>query len=334
MYSRKDWVTATSYILAAAGILAVLSLHLLHGLFAAILVYMLVHLAQPLVGKHFAGHRGKLVATAGLAVLVVACVSGFGLWIISMLHRGGGIDAIWVKIAETIESANAVLPPWLPSSLPSNGPEVKAEAVHWLREHAPELRLLGKEAGVALAHILIGMILGAMLAVQEVASPGSRKPLSEALTARIHHFYESFHSVFVAQGKIALINAGLTGIYILAVLPLMGIHLPFGKTMVLITALVGLLPVVGNLISNSIIVLISLSVSPFAAAASLVFLIVLHKAEYFLNARIVGGEINAKAWEILLAMVLMEALFGFGGVAIAPVLYAYIKAELMAADLV
>jgi predicted PurR-regulated permease PerM len=30
----------------------------------------------------------------------------------------------------------------------------------------------------------------------------------------------------------------------------------------------------------------------------------------------------------------MEALFGFGGVAIAPVLYAYIKAELMAADLI
>lgn len=334
MFSRKDWVTGSSYLLAAAGILAVLSLHLLHGLFAAMLVYMLVHLAQPLVGKSFAGQRGKLLATAGLAVLVVACVSGCGLWIVSMLHRGGGVEAMWVKIAETIESANAVLPPWLPSSLPSNGPELKAEAVHWLRDHAPELRLLGKEAGVALAHILIGMILGAMLAVQEVASPGSRKPLAEALMARIHRFYASFHSVFVAQGKISLINASLTGIYILILLPLLGIHLPFGKTMVLITALVGLLPVVGNLISNTIIVLISLSVSPLAAAASLVFLVLLHKAEYFLNARIVGGEINAKAWEILLSMVFMEALFGFGGVAIAPILYAYIKAELKAAELV
>ena len=64
MFSRKDWVTGSSYLLAAAGILAVLSLHLLHGLFAAMLVYMLVHLAQPLVGKSFAGQRGKLVVTA------------------------------------------------------------------------------------------------------------------------------------------------------------------------------------------------------------------------------------------------------------------------------
>ena len=60
MFSRKDWVTGSSYLLAAAGILAVLSLHLLHGLFAAMLVYMLVHLAQPLVGKSFAGQRGNI----------------------------------------------------------------------------------------------------------------------------------------------------------------------------------------------------------------------------------------------------------------------------------
>ena len=334
MKSRNDWVSASSYLLAAGAILLVLSLHLLQGLFAGMLVYMLVHLAQPLVGKHFAGQRGRVLATAVLAVGVVAAVLGAGVWVASMLHGGEKIEAMWVKIAETIESANAVLPPWLPNSLPSNAPEVKTEAVHWLREHAPELRLLGKEAGIALAHILIGMIVGAMVAVQELVAPESRKPLAAALTLRVQRFYGAFRRVFVAQGKIALINSVFTGIYILALLPLMGIHLPFGKTMVLITLLVGLLPVIGNLISNSIIVLISLSVSPLAAASSLLFLVLLHKAEYFLNARIVGGEIDAKAWEILLAMVLMEALFGFGGVAIAPVVYACIKSELKAVELI
>ena len=37
---------------------------------------------------------------------------------------------------------------------------------------------------------------------------------------------------------------------------------------------------------------------------------------------------------ILIAMVVMEALFGFGGVALAPVVYAYIKSELKAVDLI
>ncbi len=334
MNTPQRRVTGSSYILAAAAILAILGFHLLAALFAGMLVFMLIHLAQPLVGRFVAGQRGKLMVTAALAILVVAAMVGLGLWITSTLHGGGGLDAMWEKIAETLESANGVLPPWLLGSLPSSGPEVKTEAVHWLREHAPELRLLGKEAGIAAAHILIGMIIGAMVAVQELAAASERKPLARALIARLLAFYNAFRLVFLAQSKIATINAFFTGLYLFGLLPTLGIHLPFGKTMVLITALVGLLPVVGNLISNSIIVLISLSVSPYAAALSLLFLVLLHKAEYFLNARIVGGEINAKAWEILIAMVVMEALFGFGGVALAPVVYAYIKSELKAVDLI
>jgi len=334
METPHNRVSTSSYLLAAAGILAILGFHLLGALFAGVLVFMLIHLAQPLVGRHVAGQRGKLMLTAVLAILVVAAMIGLGLWVSSIMHRGGELDAMWEKIAETLESANNTLPPWLLGNLPSKGPEVKTEAVHWLREHAPELRLLGKEAGIAAAHIIIGMIIGALVAVQELAAPNERKPLARALIARLQAFYNAFRQVFVAQAKIASINAFFTGLYIFGLLPALGIHLPFGKTMILITALVGLLPVVGNLISNSIIVLIGLSVSPYAAALSLLFLVSLHKAEYFLNARIVGGEINAKAWEILIAMVVMEALFGFGGVALAPVIYAWIKAELKAVDLI
>ncbi|HTH39701.1 MAG TPA: hypothetical protein VL968_02850, partial [Rhodocyclaceae bacterium] len=67
---------------------------------------------------------------------------------------------------------------------------------------------------------------------------------------------------------------------------------------------------------------------------SLLFLVLIHKLEYFLNARIVGGQINARAWELLLAMVLMEAAFGLPGVVAAPVYYAYLKDELKARGLV
>ena len=45
-------------------------------------------------------------------------------------------------------------------------------------------------------------------------------------------------------------------------------------------------------------------------------------------AKIVGGEIKASAWEILLAMVCFEAAFGIAGVIIAPIVYAYMKAEM------
>jgi predicted PurR-regulated permease PerM len=112
------------------------------------------------------------------------------------------------------------------------------------------------------------------------------------------------------------------------VLPLLGVHLPFTKAMIAVTFFAGLLPVVGNLISNSVIVVVSLSVSFTVALGSLAFLVLVHKLEYFLNARIVGGEIRASAWELLCAMLVFESAFGLPGLVAAPVFYAYVKAEL------
>jgi predicted PurR-regulated permease PerM len=56
--------------------------------------------------------------------------------------------------------------------------------------------------------------------------------------------------------------------------------------------------------------------------------------EYFLNARIVSSRINARAWELLLAMIVLEAAFGIAGLITAPIYHAYIKNELSAARLI
>lgn len=61
---------------------------------------------------------------------------------------------------------------------------------------------------------------------------------------------------------------------------------------------------------------------------STVFLVVIHKLEYFLNARIVATEIKALPWELMIAILVMEAAFGFSGLAVAPIYYAYLKQEL------
>ena len=112
------------------------------------------------------------------------------------------------------------------------------------------------------------------------------------------------------------------------------IRLNSGKTLVLLTFVAGLLPVLGNLISNTVIVVISLGVSPQVAASSLLFLVLVHKLEYLLNAHIIGRSVNASIWEMLLAMITLESLFGLPGLVAAPVLYAYLKQELLAAGLV
>ena len=87
-------------------------------------------------------------------------------------------------------------------------------------------------------------------------------------------------------------------------------------------------PVLGNLISNTVITVLSMGVSITTAFASLAFLVIVHKLEYLVNSRIVGGETDSQAWEILMAIIIGEAAFGVGGVVLAPIVYAFVKREL------
>jgi predicted PurR-regulated permease PerM len=173
-----------------------------------------------------------------------------------------------------------------------------------------------------------------MVALHTARPSLRRGPLLGVLATRSANLAIAFRNIVFAQVKISAINTLFTAIFLLIVLPLFGVNLPFAKTLVIVTFVVGLVPVIGNLISNSIIFVVGLTVSLWVALAALGFLIVIHKFEYFLNARIVGGRIRARAWEILIAMLLMEAAFGIAGLIAAPIYYAYLKRELEAAKLI
>lgn len=203
----------------------------------------------------------------------------------------------------------------------------------WLRENAGKFSVFGGEVGLFLIHIIIGAIIGSMVALK----PGferSRGPLAVALSERVRFFGQAFKRIVFSQIRISALNTVLTGIFLAGVLPLIGYDLPLTKTMIAVTFIVGLLPIIGNLISNTVITLIALSVSPLAAIWSLLFLIVIHKLEYFINAQIIGTRIKAHAWELLVAMLVMETLFGLPGLVAAPIYYSYLKDELSSKKLI
>lgn len=319
-----------AWLLAGVALVGVLYAHLLPALLAGLLVYELTHrLAARLPGGARSTERRKMLAVALLAAVVVLGVSAALVGALAFFRSdAGSLTVLLGKMAEIIEGARDKLPGWLADKLPASTGEMREAIGHWLREHAAELQTLGKEAGHAFAHILIGLVIGAMAALREACAADDRAPLAAALSERIRRFANAFRSIVFAQVKISAVNTAFTGIYLVAALPLLGIHLPLTKTLIAVTFVAGLIPVLGNLISNAVIVVVSLSHSLEAAVASLVFLVVIHKLEYFLNARIVGAGIKAKAWELLLAMLAMESLFGVPGVVAAPIYYAYLKGEL------
>ena len=318
-----------AWILAVAAMVTVISIHLLPALIAGLLVYELVHVLAPLFSRHLSNARARGLAVGLVVLVVVGAVTGAVLGVLAFMgSEGGSFAALLAKMAEIIETSRSTLPAWLADLLPRDGEALRERASHWLREHAAELQLIGKETGHMLAHVLIGMVIGGMVSLREGAASGTSGPLALALAERIFRLGEAFRRVVFAQVRISALNTLFTALYLGALLPLFGVHLPLTKTMIVVTFLAGLLPVVGNLISNSVIFVVSLAHSPGVAISSLAFLVVIHKLEYFLNARIVGAQIRASAWELLTAMLVMESCFGLAGLVAAPICYAWLKDEL------
>ena len=324
-----DFPEIASWCIVAATLSLVLWLHLLSALLAGLLVYELVHVIAPLLQRRLFSRGSRLAAVVALATLIVACLTAAILGAVEFFRSdAGSLPRLFQKMADIVEGARDTLPAWLVESLPIGADELRQTLSHWLRAHASEIRLLGTKAGVGFAHILVGMVIGAMVSLREVASAQAQKPLARALTDRAAVLGESFRRVVFAQLRISALNTVFTAAYLVVLLPLFDVHLPLTKTLIGVTLVTGMLPVIGNLVSNTVIVVVSLALSPYVALASLLFLIVIHKLEYFLNARIIGAQIQARSWELLLAMLVMEAAFGLPGVVAAPIYYAYLKREL------
>jgi predicted PurR-regulated permease PerM len=326
--SRSD---IAAWILMAIGLYYVLRLHLLPALLAGLLVFQLVHtLAPRLRIMRMGAGKGKVVAIGLLATIIVAVIVAAAMGLAAFLRsENGSLPVLLQKMADILENARQQLPEWAAVRLPDDVTDLKLRASEWLREHSKELQTTGKEFGHSLVHILIGLVIGGMVSLQEARSTSDWGPFAKSLAERVTRLGEAFRRIVFAQVRISALNTALTAIFLWIALPMFGIHLPLVKTMIAVTFFVGLLPVIGNLISNTVIVVIALSYSLTAAIAALVFLIVIHKLEYFINARIVGTQIRAHAWELLLAMLVMESAFGVIGVVAAPIYYAYIKDELV-----
>ena len=319
-----------SLILAAVALFTIIDLGLLSALLPGLLIYLVVRSAVPVFRRIGVTRR---VGTA-IVLLLFAGIIGVGVAFgvveaVKLLTTGSdSVVALLQQMADVVSTARERTPDWMHDYLPASIQEVESAAAKWLREHAGQIGTIGQGFGKFLFHALIGMIIGGLLAFYRGQGDGDLGPFARAMVARVSMLSVAFRNVVFSQIRISALNTFLTAIYLAVALPALDIHLPLLKTMIAVTFLVGLIPILGNLISNTVIVIVSLSVGPWIAMASLAFLIVIHKLEYFVNARIIGSRINARAWELLTAMLVMEAAFGIPGLIAAPIYYAYLKDEL------
>jgi predicted PurR-regulated permease PerM len=215
---------------------------------------------------------------------------------------------------------------------------LRAVVIDTLQQEAHYLRNVAHFAGsttAALVFSIIGIVAAASLFFKPGLDPHrATHPMKNNLysiccdevSTRFRDFYRSFATVMGAQITISLINTALTGLFVVAV------RMPHAPLLIAITFLCGLVPIVGNLVSNAIIVFVALTVSLKLAIAALVFLVVIHKLEYFLNSKIIGDRIRNPAWLTLIALIIGERLMGIPGLILAPVVLNYLRVEMLTVE--
>ena len=329
-------ITTASYVLMAGALLLVMWQGLLPGLLCVCLGFLLTRWLTPRFAWLQRGADSRLAQTAA-ATLVVA-VPLLLLALALSRSRSYVIEApqqyreLLDFMARTVLELRQKLPPDMAAQLPEGAAQIQRIIAGYLGTQAGALAHMGRAWLGGLLHAYVGLLIGALAAVRHVGAPPG--PLAQALVQRLTTFGDTFRQIVAAQFWIAAFNTLLTAIFLLAVLPLWDLKLPYTPALISLTFLAGLIPIVGNLLCNVVITIVALSVSPMAALACLAFLILIHKAEYVINAKVVGARTHMGVWELLAVMFVAEAVFGPAGLVAAPLFYAYLKKELQAQHLV
>lgn len=323
-------IEISSYFIFAVFLIFTYNLRLMGTLISGVVIFLIINKLYNYLTSKFTKAKNITFFVVTTTLISSLCLIIFGL--VSLINGYDETIKSFIQDVFTImqESKN-YLPDAMLHYIPTDIFTLQQKLFSVATEQKPHIFELTSASLKTIAHIFLGILLGTIISISFLGCENveyKNKPLTKALLDRVINFVNVFERVMFAQGKISLINTSLTAIYLIILLPLFNIEIPYVKTLILLTFCVGLIPVLGNLISNTFIVIMSITVSLKIAILSLIFLIVIHKLEYYINAKIIGHKIQTSIWEILIAMIVMESLFGLIGVATAPIIYGYIKEEL------
>lgn len=275
---------------------------------------------------------GSEASTPQQVLLITVWAVGplLALTVLALNAKGFGIEAVRQypelvdHLAKTVLSIRQKLPESLAKHLPDGAQALQLMLAEGMKAHVGTIATTGKHwlHGLLLAYV--GWVVGGLMAL---ARPVRQGPLALSIRRRAVLFSETFSQIITAQFWIAALNATLTALFLKLVLPLFDVEMPYAVALIIFTFVAGLVPIVGNLVCNVVLTLVGVSVSPLVALSCLLFLIGIHKFEYIINAKVVGSKTSIGAWELLLVMFSLEALFGVAGLVCAPLYYAYFKKE-------
>lgn len=310
-----------SYLLFGFIVVLVIALKAGPMLLAGLFSYMILDLAARKLNQKKRRWYARWVALFFFLVTAVSVSYMFVSFIQRMLHVVPKITVSALpRIMEVAAEYGFVLPF-------EDADELRKVLIVTIQENAKDITKTSGLVSKRFFYIIAGIFIAILFFFSD---PDDRysdtlfDAVRKDFNARISEFMAGFERVVGAQVVISGINTFFTTIFLYVT------DMPYKTFLVPATFIVGLLPILGNVISNAFIVATALTISLKLAVFALGFLIVIHKAEYFLNSKIVGSNISAPMWQTLLGIIAGEMVMGIPGIILAPAMLYYIREEMRA----
>ncbi|MGK2897020.1 MAG: AI-2E family transporter [Candidatus Makana argininalis] len=328
MNITKKKLKFISYMLMILFITLMIPLHLFTCFISGFFVYQIILFLTPsFLEKYLGVDKARLVIITIITLLVIFTISIGVINVINCfkfeISKKNNFQCNQDDIFIIIKN---MIPDYFPAFLPESTEKIKLKIFSLINSNLNIFKRIFNSFLNGSIMIFLGLILGSSISLNKPCTNNSY--FIKQLSKRIMNLYDSFRNVIYAQFKVSLLNTILTTFIMIILFIFLKIKIPFIKELILFTFIFGLFPIIGNIISNTMITISAFYISFIVGIMMLIYLIFIHKLEYFLNAEIVGKSINSKSWELLLAMIILKSIFGLEGLIAAPIYYAYVKKEL------
>jgi predicted PurR-regulated permease PerM len=309
----------TSYAIVFALLIATIWLRLGPVLLTGLLSYMILDLTNRLL-RPWVGLR----ISRWLALLVFLCAAAATSWMLvrflkHTLHTLPQIAATAIPKAITLAETYHIELPF------ENAYELREMVLNEIKENA---QIITKASGlltIGFFHIIIAIFIAILCFFCDPPQISTTSLYDEIRL----QFGERMKTLMLGVEKVLGAQVTISAAYtVLTLLFLLIMGFPHRVFLTLATFIFGILPIIGNIISNIIIVATGINLSTRHAAFALAFLIVIHKSGYFVYSRVLGSSMKMPMWQTLSAILLGEIVMGVPGIILAPAFLHYIKEEL------
>ncbi|HGM6017496.1 TPA: hypothetical protein ACKP6C_001499, partial [Stenotrophomonas maltophilia] len=157
-----------AWLMMLLGMWLALKLGLVVTLLSGLLVFQLTHVLASTVEGRLPPGRARAIAVIVLSAIIISALVLAGIGVASFFrNETGGPDALLARLMDILNSSRHQVPALLQPYIPEDMPALRAALNDWAAEHQRQLGVAGTSVVQVGVRVLIGMVLGAMIALYD-----------------------------------------------------------------------------------------------------------------------------------------------------------------------